>query len=229
MTDRTVIMGYSPHLLGLAVSFLILSGCASQAQQSKTQAPPAPTVEIVTVAAQNTPIFTEYPGQTYARDLVEVRARVDGYIERWLFKPGQQVKAGQPLYILDLRPYRAQLQQAEGSVHQAEADLSFDKQQVALLQAEANRAAAKANLIKAQQDHERLKPLVAQDAAARQDLDAAVAALRAAEANVNANEANVKQVRLSTETQIQSAEGRVQQQRGTLSTANLNLDRKSVV
>jgi membrane fusion protein (multidrug efflux system) len=224
MADRLVITKMAPSPLAvLAATFsFVLSSCHSEAQ-SKGQAPPAPTVEITTVAAQDTPIFAEYPGQTYARDLVEVRARVDGYIEQWLFKPGQQVKAGQPLYILDLRPYRAQLQQAEGSVHQAEADLSFAKQQVALLQAEANLEAAKANLVKAQQDHERVKPLVAQDAAARQDLDAAVAALRAAEANVNANEANVRQARLSTETQIQSAEGRVQQQRGTLTTANLNV------
>ena len=58
---------------------------------------------------------------------------------------------------------------------------AFAKQQVSLLQAEANLAAAQANLVKAQQDYERLKPLVEQDAAARQDLDAAIAALRAAE------------------------------------------------
>ena len=134
--------------------------CKSNAQQQKGSAPPPPTVEITTVTPQDTPIFAEYPAQTYARDLVEVRARVDGYIEKWLFKPGQQVQAGQPLYILDLRPYRAQVQQAQGSVRQAEADLYFAKQQVSLLQAEANLEAAKANLIKAQQDFNRLKPLV---------------------------------------------------------------------
>ncbi|HYO92769.1 MAG TPA: biotin/lipoyl-binding protein, partial [Pyrinomonadaceae bacterium] len=180
-------------------------------------------MEIVTAAAQDTPVFSEYPAQTYARDLVEVRARVDGYVEKWLFKPGQQVRAGQPLYVLDLRPFRAQVQQAQGTVRQAEADLSFAKQQVSLLQAEANLEAARAQLVKAQQDYNRFKPLVEQDAAARQDLDAATAALRAAESNVRANEANVQQARLNTDTQVQSAEGRVQQQRGTLATANLNL------
>jgi membrane fusion protein (multidrug efflux system) len=77
--------------------------------------------------------------------------------------------------------------------------------------------------VKAQQDYERLKPLVEQDAAAKQDLDAAVAALRSAEASVRANQANVEQTRLTTETQVQSTEGKVQAQRGALETATLNV------
>lgn len=218
MTDRTVIIG------SLAVlSFTV--GCTSQAQQTSAgQSPPPPVVEITTVAAQDTPIFSEFPAQTYARDLVEVRARVDGYIEKWLFKPGQQIKAGQPLYVLDLRPYRAQFEQAQGSVRQAEADLVFAKKQVSLLEAEANLEAARANLVRARQDYERLKPLVEQDAAAKQDLDAATAALRAAESAVRAREATVEQARLTTQTQVQSAEGRLQQQRGALTTASLNVE-----
>src|SRR5262249_38295697 len=75
-----------------------------------------------------------------------------------------------------------------------------------------------------QQDYERLKPLVEQDAAAKQDLDAAVAALRAAEASVKANEANVRQTKLTTDTQVQSTEGKVNAQRGALKNADLNLE-----
>jgi membrane fusion protein, multidrug efflux system len=227
MTDQPV-TNNNLHIYVATASLLVaaitFSGCTSNAQQqTKGQAPPAPTVEIATVEPQDTPIFSEYPAQTYARDLVEVRARVDGYIERWLFQPGQQVSAGQPLYILDLRPYRAQLQQAQGSVKQAEADLTFAKQQVSTLEAEANLEAARANLVKARQDYDRLKPLVEQDAAARQDLDTATAALRAAQSAVRAREATLEQARLSTDTQVQSAEGKLQQQRGSLSTANLNV------
>jgi membrane fusion protein (multidrug efflux system) len=155
--------------------------------------------------------------------MVDVRGRVEGYIEKWLFRPGQEVKAGDPLYILDLRPFQAQVQQAQGNLHQTEADLSFAERQVSLRQAEANLAASQSNLVKAQQDYERLKPLVEQDAAAKQDLDAAVAALRSAEASVRANQANVEQTRLTTETQVQSTQGKVQAQRGALETANLNV------
>jgi membrane fusion protein (multidrug efflux system) len=200
---------------------LVLAGCASQAEL-KNQ-PPPPTVEVIEATPATADIYTEYPAQTYARNMVDVRGRVEGYIEKWLFRPGQEVKAGQPLYILDLRPLRAQVEQAQGNLKQSEADLDFARRQVSLRQAEANLAAAQSNLVKAKQDYERLKPLVEQDAAAKQDLDAATAALRSAEASVRANQATVEQTRLTTETQVQSTEGKANAQRGALETAKLNL------
>ena len=99
---------------------------------------------------------------------VEVRGRVSGYVEKWLFKPGQEVRAGDVLYVLDQRPYEAALLQAKGNLAQSEADLEFAQKQVAVLQAEASLAVAKANLVKAQQDVQRLEPLVKQDAAPKQ-------------------------------------------------------------
>jgi len=174
-------------------------------------------------------IYTEYPAQTYARNMVDVRGRVEGYIEKWLFRPGQEVRAGQPLYVLDLRPLRAQVEQAQGNLKQSEADLDFARRQVSLRQAEANLAAAESTLVKAQQDYDRLKPLVEQDAAAKQDLDAAAAALRTAQASVRANQATVEQTRLSTETQVQSTQGKVGAQHGALETAQLNLQYGTIV
>lgn len=203
-----------------------LVGCASKAEQkgAGAQQPPPPTVEVVQVSPSDADIYAEYPAQTFARNLVDVRGRVDGYIEKWLFRPGQEVKAGQPLYILDLRPYQAQVAQARGTLQQTQADLTFAQRQVSLLQAQANLAAAQAQLVRARQDYERFKPLVEQDAAARQDLDAATAALRAAEETVRANEANVEQTKLSTQTQIQSTQGKVEAQQGALQTATLNVE-----
>ena len=200
-----------------------LTGCGSKDTQKVAAQAPPPTVEVTDVKAGDADIYVDYPGQTYARNMVDVRGRVEGYIEKWLFRPGQEVTAGQPLYILDLRPFQAQVQQSKGTLQQTEADLSFAQRQVSLRQAEANLAAAQSNLVKAQQDYERLKPLVEQDAAAKQDLDATVAALRSAEASVRANKANVEQTKLTTETQVKSTEGKVQAQRGALETANLNV------
>jgi membrane fusion protein (multidrug efflux system) len=200
---------------------LLLAGCAAKVESKSP--PPAPMVEVTQATPSGADIYTEYPAQTYARNMVDVRGRVEGYIEKWLFRPGQEVKAGQPLYILDLRPFQAEVQTAQGNLKQGEADLEFARRQVSLRQAEANLAAAQATLVKAQQDYDRLKPLVEQDAAARQDLDAATAALSAAQAAVRANQANVEQTRLSTETQVQSTEGKVHAQRGALETAELNL------
>lgn len=205
----------------LCLNFL---GCSTKAASNGPGQAPAPTVEVTQVNPTEADVYADYPAQTFARNMVEVRARVDGYIEKWLFHPGQEVQAGQALYVLDLRPYMAQLTQAQGNLRQTEADLTFAQKQVSLKQAEANLAQAEANLVKAQQDYDRLKPLVEQDAAAKQDLDAAVAALKAAQATVQANQANVQQTRLSTETQIQSTEGKVQAQRGALETAKLNLE-----
>ena len=221
----------SRHLTAgvLTVAALLSTSCGSDSKASTSGAPPPPLVEVITATASDVPIFSEFAAQTFARDRVEVRARVDGYVEKWLFKPGDHVTAGQTLYVLDLRPYRAAVDEATGNVKQTEADVQFAQKQVALLQAEANLAVAQATMLKAQQDVDRLKPLVEQDAAAKQDLDAANAALAAAQATVRANQANVDQTRLSTSTQIQSTEGKLQAERGALETAQLHLQYGTIV
>jgi membrane fusion protein (multidrug efflux system) len=223
-------MVYDRFLHSKFVLFLVIgacavtSGCNSAAQNQTAAAPPPPLVVVTQVVATDVPVMSDYPAQTYARNTVEVRGRVDGYIDKWLFHPGQEVHAGDVLYVLDLRPYEAAVEQAKGNLAQSEADLEFARKQVALLQAEANLAAAQANLLKAQQDNDRLAPLVKEDAAAQQELDTAVAALHAGEATVQASQANVDQTRLSTQTQISSTGGKMDAQRGALRTAELNLE-----
>jgi membrane fusion protein, multidrug efflux system len=201
-----------------------VSGCNSAAQSQHPAQLPPPQVVVKQVDAADVPVISQYPAQTYARNTVEVRGRVDGYIDKWLFRPGQEIHAGDTLYVLDVRPYQAAVEQAKGNLSQSEADLEFAHKQVALLQAQANLAAAQANLVKAQQDYDRLTPLVKDEAAAQQELDTAVAALRAGEATVRANQANVDQTRLSTATQISSTAGKVDAQHAVLRTAELNLE-----
>ena len=206
----------------LLVSTLILQGCLASGGKPAGAAPPLVTV--MEVQPRDVPIFADFAAQTYARNMVDVRSRVSGYVDKWLFQPGAEVAAGQVLYVLDLRPFQAAVTQARGNFQQSEADLDFARKQVSLLQAQANLASAEANLVKAQQDYERLKPLVAADAASQQDLDAATAALRAAEETVKANKANVEQTGLATKTQIASNEGKVESNKGALSNAELNLE-----
>jgi membrane fusion protein, multidrug efflux system len=184
---------------------------------------PPPPVGVYEVRATDVPIYSEYAGQTFARDMVEVRGRVDGYIEKRLFQVGADVKAGQTLYVLDTRPYAADVQKAKADLAQSEANLEFAKKQVSLIQAEANLAQAKANLVKAEQDVARLQPLVTQEAAAKQDLDNAVAALDANKANVAALAANVDQTRLQSRTNIDSAAAQMASNKALLETAELNL------
>ncbi len=206
----------------LAATFTLVACQSASKAQGHMAFPPAP-VSVLEVQAQDVPIYSEYAAQTFARDMVEVRGRVDGFIEKRLFQVGADVHAGDVLYILDVRPYAADVDKAKGDVAQSEANLEFAKKQVALIQAEANLAQAKANLVKAQQDVERLQPLVIQDAAAKQDLDNAVAALDANKANVAALTANVDQTRLQTRTNIDAAAAQLASNKALLRTAELNL------
>ena len=179
---------------------------------------------MIEVKLEDVPIYSEYAAQTFARDTVEVRGRVNGYIEKRSFQIGSDVVAGQELYVLDLRPYQAEVARNHGLVAQAEANLEFARKQVTLAQAEADLAQAQANLLKARQDVDRLGPLVKQDAAPQQDLDNALAALQANQANVNARSANVEQTRLSTRTQIDAAQAQLDTSNAALRTAELNLE-----
>ena len=205
------------------LTVVLLAGCSATGQ--KGGPPPAAATPVVVAEIQpaDVPIFAEFAAQTYAKNMVEVRGRVDGYIERWQVQPGSEVRAGDVLYVLDLRPYEASVQQARANLKQGEADLDFARRQVSLLQAQANLASAQANLVKAQQDYERLKPLVAADAASKQDLDAAFAALGAGEAGVRALQASVEQATISTKTQIDSTLAKAESLKAALQTAELNL------
>ena len=212
---------------GLITLCLATAACQS-ANKTASAAPPLPLVSVIEVHPEDVPIYHDYAAETYARDLVEVRGRVDGYIEKRVFQIGSDVAVGQVLYILDQRPYQADVAKAKGDLEQNEANHEFAKHQVAFLQAEADLKQAEANLLKARQDVERLQPLVKEEAAAQQDLDNAVAALQANEANVNSRKANVEQARLQTRAQIDSTQAQADSTKAQLATAQLNLDYSTI-
>jgi membrane fusion protein (multidrug efflux system) len=221
MSNRRVV-----HFLGrvpLIASLLAVQTYLSTSQAKAQGAPPPMPVSVMEIRAQDVPIYADYASQTFARDMVEVRGRVDGYVESRRFQAGTDVRAGQVLYTLDQRQYNAEVQKAKADVAQSQANLEFAKNQVALVQAEANLAQAKANFLKAQQDVDRLRPLVGQDAASQQDLDNASAALEANKANVAALTANVDQTRLQAKTNIELATAQLESNRALLQTAELNL------
>lgn len=220
------VLSYS--VLSAGFILVTLTGCGKSGN-TVNAAPPAPTVSVLDVEPQTVPIYGDYAAQTFARDAVEIRGQVDGYIRKRLFQTGADVKAGDVLYILDLRPYEADVAKAQADVAQSAANAEYASKQVALLQAEADLAQAQANQVKAQQDVDRLTPLVKADAASQQDLDAAVAQLNANKANVNARQANVEQNRLSTRTQIAFSEAQMKSNQALLSTARLNLEYATIV
>jgi membrane fusion protein (multidrug efflux system) len=131
-------------------------------------------VDVVTVGIQPIPNVVELPGRVQAVRTAEVRARVDGIVQRRLYEEGTDVRAGQSLFAIDPRELRA----------------SFNAVQASLARAQANAA-------NAQQDINRYRPLLADQAISRQEYDAAVARLRSAQADVAQARAQVESARLS--------------------------------
>ena len=203
---------------------LTFSACggAENAAQAKQEAPKF-AVSAIMVQPKEVPIFQESIGSTFALNTVQVNSRVNGYIEKWLFHPGEYVEEGRLLYLIDQRTYRAALEKAAADVARAESQLVFAREGVEVLRAESELAQAEATLIKSEQDVARVKPLVTEKALPEQDLDAVTANQRVARNNFNAREANVKQLRLAQATSIRQAEAVLQAARAELKLAELNL------
>jgi membrane fusion protein, multidrug efflux system len=169
------IMKHNLPLLLLAVAGTWSAAACSRAA-AKAAPPPPPDVSVIQIKGEDVGTYREYPARTYARDMVEVRGRVDGYVDRRTFDIGSDVRAGQVLYVLDTRPYEAEVERARGALAQATADI----------------AQAEATALKATQDVARFEPLVKDEAAAKQDLDNAIAARQAGEAAVEARKATLE-------------------------------------
>jgi len=133
-----------------------------------------PVVSVDTVRTRNVEIYGEFPGRIRAQQFVEVRARVEGYLEKMMFEEGTYVKKDQILFIIDPKQYKAQVDRAEALVTK-------------------NKAMA----LKAERDLARIRPLFEQKASSQLDLDNAVAAYESAKADVQVSEANLTEGRLA--------------------------------
>src|SRR6185295_18812586 len=87
------------------------------------QAPPPPEVSVIEVKPGPVTVYNEYVAQTQAPDTIEIRSQVTGLLERQAFADGARVRKGDVLYVIDQRPFQAQLAQAKASLAQAEANL----------------------------------------------------------------------------------------------------------
>jgi membrane fusion protein (multidrug efflux system) len=141
----------------------------------KTEAPAAaaPEVYVADVVQKDVPVYLELVGQTRGFQDVEIRARVEGYLNRVAFTEGTFVSKGTLLYQIDPLPLEA-----------------------ALANAKANLATAQARLAKSNNDVSRLTPLAKQQAVSQQELDNALSAQDAARAQVDAMKAAVDKATL---------------------------------
>jgi membrane fusion protein, multidrug efflux system len=106
--------------------------------------PKPPAVTVVAATPRRIPVYGEHVGQTDAVKTVEVRARVEGFIDREVAPDGANVKAGDLLFVIDPRPFETTLRQAQANVARDTAQLH--QTEAALVQREAEVRQVQANL-----------------------------------------------------------------------------------
>ena len=135
-----------------------------------TPTPELPVVCVTPAQQQDVEIYGDYVGRISAQQFVEVRARVEGFLEQMLFDEGTQVKRNQVLFVIDQDQYRAKVDKARAQLKKDEASAR-----------------------KAERDLARIRPLYEQNAASRLDLDNAEAAYETAIASVGMSQADLDQ------------------------------------
>jgi multidrug efflux system membrane fusion protein len=105
--------------------FLPLLFVACKKQQAPQGAPPAAQVTVAQPTQKEIMEWDEFPGRLEATEMVEVRARVNGYLQSINFKDGAEVKKGDLLFVIDPRPYQAELDRAKAELTTAETKLEL--------------------------------------------------------------------------------------------------------
>lgn len=165
---------FHPRVLGLAVPLglvgVILSGC-----QPKNQfvAPPPPQVTVAQPIEKPVADSIEFVGRTEATATVDLRARINGYLEKILFEDGANVKAGDLLFVIEQQPYEIALDAAKAELERAQATLEL-----------------------AQSEYRRIEPLVPQNAVTQAELDSQAAQVKTSQAGVATAEAAVHRAEL---------------------------------
>lgn len=103
---------------------LLFSGCG---KPSQSPSPPPPTVSVIAPVEREIVEWDEYTGRLEAPESVEVRARVNGYLDKVHFKEGKEVKKGDLLITIDPRPYQAEFDRADADHQRAESQAELAK------------------------------------------------------------------------------------------------------
>src|SRR5215813_15080042 len=129
------------YLSPYTLSGLLLLMTACSQQQPTAAPPPPPKVTVSQPISRDVVEWEEYTGRLEAMESVEVRARVNGYLQSIHFKNGVGVKQGDLLFVIDPRPYQAELERAKAELAVAIARLERTEKDLAraqkLLQARA--------------------------------------------------------------------------------------------
>lgn len=217
-------------LYPLLTLLLALAACDRSPEVGATPKPPAVTV--VAAAQRPVPVYGQYVGQTEAVKTVEVRARVEGFIERQAVADGADVKAGDILFVIDPRPFEAALRQAQANVARdtaalGQAQAALTQREADVSQAEANLARDRAQVDNARAQEQRYRTLFEKELVAREQYDQFRTNLTALEATVQADRAavdNAKAALVAARANIENARAAVRAGEAAVDAAKLQLD-----
>lgn len=153
-----------------AISVIVVIALYLVLTRKEKPEPELPIVCVTPAQQQDVEIYGEYVGRIRAQQFVEVRARVEGFLEQMLFEEGTYVKRNQTLFVINQDKYRAKADKARAQLKKDEATAR-----------------------KAQRDLDRIRPLYEKNAASQLDLDNAIAAYETAVASVGMSEADLDQ------------------------------------
>ncbi len=156
-------------------SLIIIALCPASCKQNQmSPAPSHPSVTVVEVAPKDVPVAMERNAQLQSSHLVNIHARVSGFLDKRLYTEGTVVKAGQVLFQMDAKPFQVQLDQAKAALAQHEATLETARQNLA-----------------------RVKPLAEVKAVSQKDLDNANGQFNSAASVVEQAKAQVESAKLN--------------------------------
>jgi RND family efflux transporter MFP subunit len=215
-------------VLVAGVVALALAACNSPEAKP---VPKPPAVTVVAVAQRAVPVYGQYVGQTEAVKTVEVRARVEGYLERQAVPDGGDVKAGDLLFVIDPRPFEATLRQAQATVARDTAQLR--QTEAALVQREADVQQAQANverdlaqLDNARTNERRYSTLLQKELIAAEQYDQYRTNMVALDRTVQANRAafeNAKAALAAARATIENARALIRADEAAVDSARLQL------
>ncbi len=155
--------------LPILLVMLMVAACK---KQEAVVLPPV-KVNVVTAIESDVPLYEDFVAQVFGLSDVDIRARVEGWVTSMNFKEGSKVKKGDLLYIIDDSQYQTRVDRETSEL-----------------------ASSKTELVRAQNDLNRVKPLTEQNALSKKDLANATAAFEAAQAKVQASEASLQNAKI---------------------------------
>ncbi|MGH6934041.1 MAG: efflux RND transporter periplasmic adaptor subunit [Dongiaceae bacterium] len=115
--------------MAIALTLVLLPACDNRVDTEAT-VPPPPAVNVTPVAKTGVTPTVEFVGRVVAAQKVELRARVQGFLQKQLFAEGQDVTAGDLLFVIEPEPFQAAVSQAEADLASAQADAKNAKLQL---------------------------------------------------------------------------------------------------